>query len=126
MSPLQVRTITRAPVTSGAAARLELLEYFLVHSEDIVRCAQAGLEWLARCAGIRQAACLAVDTESNMLVGIAGVGLRIDDVELFTSPLSDVKDPLVAVLSAAQPAVFKASRSNGHAGRSVQIGRAHI
>ena len=118
MSPLQARTIARAPVPAGAAARLELLEFFLVHTDNIVRCAQAGLDWLGRHAGIRQAACLAVDIESNMLVGIAGVGIPIEDVELFSWPLSDGRDPLVAALSASGPVAFKSSRGNGHASRS--------
>ncbi|MGH9346815.1 MAG: PAS domain-containing sensor histidine kinase [Vicinamibacterales bacterium] len=104
-------------MASGSIARLELLEYFLVHSEDVVRCAQASLDWLSRHAGIRHAVCLAVDAESNTLFGIAGVGVSSDDVERLAWPLSNVTDPLVAVLSAAQPAVFKASRVNGHAAR---------
>jgi PAS domain S-box-containing protein len=115
MSPLPARSIARAPLTPGAVARLELLEYFLVHSDDVVRCAQASLEWLSRYTGIRQAACLAVDSEANQLVGIAGVGLSSGDVRLFASPLSDVRDPLVASLSASQPVTFKATRANGHA-----------
>ena len=117
MSPLQARTIARASVPAGAAARLELLEFFLVHTDNIVRCAQAGLDWLGRHAGIRQAACLAVETESNMLVGIAGVGIPSEDVELFSWPLSDMRDPLVAALSASAPVAFKSSRGNGHASR---------
>jgi PAS domain S-box-containing protein len=119
MSPLQARTIARPSVTSGAAARLELLEYFLVHAEDLGRCAQASLEWLARHAGIRQAACLAVDHEANTLVGIAGLGGSMDGIELFSWPLSDIRDPLVAALSSAVPVVFKPGRGNGHATRAL-------
>jgi PAS domain S-box-containing protein len=121
MSPLPARSIARAPVPSGAAARLELLEYFLVHSDDVARCAQASLEWLARHAGIRQAACLAVDGESNTLVGIAGVGVPVDEVELFSWPLSDLRDPLITALSAPHPSVFKLARANGHAARTVPV-----
>jgi PAS domain S-box-containing protein len=120
MSPLQVRTIARAPVSSaGHAARLELLEYYLVHHEDAARCAQASLEWLARHKGVKQSACLAVDDEANMLVGVAGHGVSPDDVELFSWPLSDVRDPLVGVLSSSGPVVFKPSRGNGYPGRGV-------
>ncbi len=113
MSPLQARTIARAPVPSGAAARLDLLEYFLVHSDNIVRCAQAGLDWLARHAGIRQAACLIAETDSNLLVGIAGVGVSSDDVELFSWPMTDSRDSLIAALSSERPVAFKGSRANG-------------
>ena len=121
MSPLQARTIARAPLASGAAARLELLEFFLVHADDIVRCAQASVDWLARYAGVRQSACLAVDAESNMLVGIAGAGVAADDIELFSWPLSDVRDPLVGALTAVQPVTFKPARPNGHASRGLPL-----
>ena len=49
MSSLQARTFTRTAGTAVSyAARLELLEHYLAHHEDIVRCAQVSLEWLAR------------------------------------------------------------------------------
>ena len=53
MSSLQARTFTRAAGTRAAgtavnhAARLELLEQYLAHHEDIVRCAQASVDWLS-------------------------------------------------------------------------------
>src|SRR4051812_15885091 len=100
MSSLQARTLTTRPAGSAVdhAARLELLEYYLAHHEDIVRCAQATLEWLARYAGIRQSACLAVDAESNMLVGIASHGVVGEDIELFSWPLTDSREPLISAL----------------------------
>src|SRR5207248_409168 len=57
---------------------------------------------------------LAVEGESNMLVAIAGAGVVRDDVELFSWPLSDARDPLVAALSALQPILFRQARANGH------------
>jgi PAS domain S-box-containing protein len=118
MSSLQARTVTRAPISIvNSAARLELLEYYLVHHEDLARCAHATLEWLARHASVRRSVCLVVDTEANMLVGIAGFGVASEDVGLFSWPLSDAHDPLVEALSSPQPRVFRASRSNGHAQR---------
>jgi PAS domain S-box-containing protein len=119
MSPLQTRTIARVPIASGTAARLELLEFFLEHSEDIARCAQVSLEWLARHAGVRQSACLVVDNETNTLVGLAGAGVSADDVELFSWPLSDMRDPLVDALQAEGPVAFKATRANGDPARAV-------
>ena len=75
MSSLQARTFTRTSGTAvNYAARLELLEQYLAHHEDIVRCAQASLDWLALNAGVKQSACLTVDADSNMLVGIAARG----------------------------------------------------
>src|SRR5215213_11200159 len=101
MSSVQVRTAaSRAPVmTVNSSARLELLEYFLVHHEDLARCAQASLDWLARHCGVRRSVCLAVDGEASMLVGLAGYGVRSDDVELFSWPITEGDDVLVAALS---------------------------
>ncbi|HEY6361352.1 MAG TPA: ATP-binding protein [Vicinamibacterales bacterium] len=118
MGSLQARTISRAPIAIvDHAARLELLEYYLVHHEDLARCADATLEWLARHAGVRRSVCLAVDSESNLLVGVAGYGVASKDVGLFSWPLSDAQDALVAALSAPAPMAFKASRANGDLSR---------
>jgi len=119
MSSLQARTFTRTAGTAvNYAARLELLEHYLSHHEDIVRCAQLSLEWLARHAGVKQSACLAVDAESNMLVGIAAHGTVGDDIELFSWPLSDAYDPMVAALHSPVPVPFKSYRPNGYASAS--------
>src|SRR5918996_2765431 len=118
MSSLQARSVSRPPIAIvNHAARLELLEYYLIHHEDLARCAHATLEWLARHAGVRRSVCLAVDSESNMLVGIAGYGVRNEDVGPFSWPMTDSEDTLVAALSAAEPLVFRPSRANGHPGR---------
>jgi PAS domain S-box-containing protein len=119
MSSLQARTFTR-PIGAGVnhAARLELLENYLAHHEDILRCAHMSLEWLARYAGVKQSACLAVDAESSMLVGIAAHGVAGDDIELFSWPLSDTYDPLIGALQAARPVAFRSYRPNGHAART--------
>jgi PAS domain S-box-containing protein len=118
MSSLQARSASRAPISIvNHAARLELLEYYLIHHEDLARCAHATLEWLARHASVRRSVCMVVDSESNMLVGIAGHGVRNEDVGLFSWPMTDSDDTLVAALSAAEPLVFRPSRANGHPGR---------
>src|SRR5436305_6032992 len=124
MSSLQARTFTRAGGTRAAgtavnhAARLQLLEQYLAHHEDIVRCAQASLDWLARHAGVKQSACLAVDGESNMLVGIAAHGTVGEDIELFSWPLSDSYDPLIEALHSPGAVHFKSHRLNGDAAQS--------
>ena len=117
MSSLQARTLTTRPAGSAVdnAARLELLEYYLSHQEDLISCARATLEWLARHAGIRQSACLAVDAESNMLVGIASQGVVGEDIELYSWRLSDTHEPLIAALHSTTPVQFKLGRMNGHA-----------
>jgi len=123
MSSLQARTFTR-PIGTGVnhAARLELLENYLAHHEDILRCAHISLEWLARYAGVKQSACLAVDAESNMLVGIAAHGVAGDDIELFSWPLRDTYDPLIGALQASGPVPFRSYRPNGHVG-AIPLGR---
>jgi hypothetical protein len=112
MSSLQARTFARAAGTAANyPARLELLEYYLAHHEDVVRCAQASLDWLARHAGVKQSACLAVDGESSMLVGVAAHGTLGEDIELFSWPLSDTHDPLIAALRSAGPLSFKQAKA---------------
>ena len=121
MSPLSVPSLSRAPVaTMNHRARLELLEYFLEHHEDLVRCVDAGLEWLARHHAIRRSACLVVDANSNLLVGAGAYGVPHENVERFRSPLADLQHPLVAALAASGPTVFRSTRGNGHVVRTIQ------
>jgi PAS domain S-box-containing protein len=119
MRALQPRTIARAPAAAGAAAKLELLEYFLVHSDELTRCAQAGLDWLARYVNVRQAVCLAVDVDANTLFGLASVGVAADAVELFSASMLDPANPLVDVLQSPGPVAFKSTRGNGYPQRRV-------
>src|SRR3954466_7075586 len=107
MSSLQARTLTTRTAGNAVnhAARLEMLEYYLSHHEDIVSCTRTTLEWLpppagkpqpgclARQAGTRRWACLAVAAESNMLVGIGSNGVVGEDIELFSWPLTDSHEP---------------------------------
>jgi PAS domain S-box-containing protein len=122
MSSVQVRTASsRAPVTTvKAPARLELLEYFLVHHEDLARCAHAALDWLARHCGIRRSVCLTVDAESSLLLGLAGYGVRTEDVELFSWPLNEGRDDAIAsALSRPHASPFRGGRANGHGARGL-------
>ena len=119
MSSLQVRTAARAPAPPGnEAARLDLLEYYLAHHEDLARCVQASLDWLARQAGVKRSVCVAVDGDASMLVGIAGRGVQPEEVELFAWPLNDAGDPFVRALYSAHPTPFRTQRANGHAART--------
>ncbi|MBI3050713.1 MAG: PAS domain-containing protein [Acidobacteria bacterium] len=116
------RSLSRAKVSPSAeAARLELLEYYLLHHEDLARCAHASLEWLARHAGVKRSMCLVVDGDGGVLMGMAGYGVPSEEVELFAWPLSDARDPIVAALSASSPVLFRAGRGNGHAGRPTPV-----
>ena len=116
MTPLRpARTLLRpvmSPVHDGA--RLELLEYFLAHHEDLARYAHASLEWLARYAGVKRSAILIVDRDAGLLVQSAGYGIPTDELERAVWPL-DIGDPLVAVLSATGPTVVRPGRFDGDA-----------
>src|SRR5687767_12639248 len=96
MTSLQARTLSRAAVAASDASRLERL---------------------GRYAGVKLSVCLAVDNDAGLLTGIAGFGVPGDDVDLFSWPLTDTRDPLVATLSAANPVVFRPGKVNGHVGR---------
>jgi PAS domain S-box-containing protein len=118
-----MRTASRAaaPLVSHAA-RLELLEYYLAHHEDLVRCAQASVDWLARHTGVRRALCLAVDSEASQLVGLAGAGIAVEEVEQFSLSLSESQEPLIRALFSAEPTVVRQSRVNGHSTRTTPFG----
>ena len=125
MSSLQARTFTRAAGTRAAgtavnhAARLELLEQYLAHHEDIVRCAQASVDWLARHAGVKQSACLAVDAESNMLVGIAAHGIhRRRRRAVFVAAVRYLRSADRGAAIAAPRSSFKAHKPNGSAAQA--------
>ncbi len=123
MSSVQVRSVSRTstPVASQMA-RLELLEFYLTHHDDIVRCAQASVEWLSRYAGIRRAMCLAVDADAGVLVALAGVGVSSDQLHLFSLSLGDHLDPLVRALGDTGPVLVRPGRVNGHGLHSTPLG----
>jgi PAS domain S-box-containing protein len=114
MTQLSVRSVSRTPAaTASASSRLQLLEYYLAHQDDLAGCAQASLDWLARHAGVKRSICLAVDTESSLLLGFAGVGVRSEDVELFAWPVTHSHDPLTAALAHPIPTSLRFTRANG-------------
>jgi PAS domain S-box-containing protein len=118
MTTLQARSVPRPTLSPPRdASRLELLEYYLLHNEDIAGCAEASVEWLGRYGGVKRSVCLLVDPEAGVLMGIAGHGVPSGDVDLFAWPLSDARDPLVAALASADPIVFKPSRVAGQVGQ---------
>lgn len=123
MSSFQVRNVSRtvAPIASPAA-RLELLEFYLAHHEDLLQCSQASLDWLARYAGVRRALCLAVDADAGQLIALAGVGIPSAQVNSFSVSLADALDPLVRALGDTRPIVVRTGGVNGHGTRSLPLG----
>ena len=115
VNTVTVRTMPRSTASDAITpARLRLLEYYLVHHDDLGGCVQASLEWLARHAGVRRSVCLAIVPETGTLVGVGGYGVPNDDVELFSWPVSDTHDPLTTALLSDEPTIFRSVRSNGH------------
>ena len=111
MTPLRPARPFARPVVPSAqdTARLELLEHFLAHQEDLAACAQSSLEWLARHAGVKRSICLIVDREGGLLVPTAACGISRDDIEPLVLPL-DTRDPLAGALSAGGPMVVRPGR----------------
>jgi PAS domain S-box-containing protein len=121
MATLQARSLSRAKASpSPEAARLELLESYIIH-DDVARCALLSLEWLARHAGVRRSMCLLLDRDQGQLVGVAGRGVRTEEVELFAWPTSDARDPLVAAMSATGPTILRSGRADGSVPRPVPV-----
>src|SRR5687767_14896785 len=60
-----------------------------------------------------------------MLVGVAGIGVTVSDVEEYSSPLSHTHDPLIRALTAPAPMTLRTSRENGH-GRFPGFGGAAV
>jgi len=120
MTTLQpARSLSRAKVSSShEPSRAELLEYYLIHHEDLARCTYASLEWLARYAGTKRSMCLVADHDAGVLMGVAGHGVPSEAVDLFTWPLSDERDPLVAALAAPAPVVIQPGRVDGQVGKA--------
>src|SRR5688572_33349442 len=60
-----------------------------------------------------------------MLVGVAGIGVTVSDVEEYSSPLSHTHDPLIRALTAPAPMTLRTGRENGH-GRFPGFGGAAV
>jgi PAS domain S-box-containing protein len=102
--------------TGNGPARLDLLEFYLTHQDDLLACAQASVDWLAKYAGIRRSVCLVVDDESRVLIGAAGHGVPRSEVSLFRSSLSIPDDPLASAVRDSAPSVVRVPRGNGQHG----------
>ena len=66
------------PIT--AETRLALTEFFL-GCEDVVACAQYGLEWLEQHAGIGRALCAVSVSGDPHLSGVAGIGIDTPSID---------------------------------------------
>jgi PAS domain S-box-containing protein len=96
------------PIT--ADAKLALTE-FLLASEDVVACAQHGLDWLGTHAGIARALCAASVGSDPHLWGVAGVGISSARTGAFEIDPVKGRDRLSKVARAGRPAWFGPGRS---------------
>ena len=79
-----------------AEAKLELTE-FLTGSVDASACAQRGIEWLGRHAGVGRALLATAAGDPGRLWGIAALGISPARTGELVLDLEDRRDPLVAV-----------------------------
>jgi signal transduction histidine kinase len=96
------------PIT--ADAKLALTE-FLLGSEDVVACAQYGLDWLRTHAGVARALCAASVGSDPHLWGIAGIGISPARTGAFEIDAVKGRDRLSKVARAGRPASFGPGRS---------------
>ena len=96
------------PIT--ADAKLALTE-FLLGSEDVVACAQHGLDWLGTHAGITRALCAASVGSDPHLWGVAGIGISSARTGAFEIDPVKGRDRLSKVARAGRPAWFGPGRS---------------
>src|SRR6185436_5536902 len=68
---------------------------------------------------VRRSVCLVVDADASMLVGLAGYGVRSEDVELFSTQITDDAAGLVAALTSPQALQFRGTRPNGTPARTL-------
>jgi len=96
------------PIT--ADARLALTE-FLLGCEDIVACAQYGLDWLEEHAGINRALCAVSVSGDPHLWGVAGIGISAARTGAFEIDSLRGRDQLSKVVRTGQAAWFGPGRS---------------
>ncbi|HEX2642333.1 MAG TPA: ATP-binding protein [Thermoanaerobaculia bacterium] len=91
--------------STGPQAKLDLVDA-LLEEQDARHCATLTLRWLAQHAGVDRALCAVVDTESNRLLGSAGLGVPLVEVDSFVLDLADINHPLAVALAGTEPASF--------------------
>ena len=93
-----------------ADAKLALTE-FLLGSEDVVACAQHGLDWLGAHAGVSRALCAASLGGDPQLWGVAGIGISPARTGAFQIDLAKGRDRLSRVARAGRPVWFGPGRA---------------
>jgi signal transduction histidine kinase len=94
-----------APREAEAATRLALAEQ-LLESDQIGECAQAAVDWLGEHGGARWAMCALLDAGGRNLLGLAGFGVQVGQLERFSISLDEDSHPLVFALGSKEPVSF--------------------
>jgi hypothetical protein len=96
------------PIT--ADTKLTLTEY-LLGCEDVVACAQYGLDWLEEHAGISRALCAVTVSGDPHLWGVAGVGISAARTGAFEIDPLRGRDQLAKVVRNGRSTWFGSARS---------------
>jgi PAS domain S-box-containing protein len=94
----------------NADAKLALTE-FLLGSEDVVACAQYGLDWLGTHAGVSRALCAASVGGDPQLWGVAGIGISPALTGAFQIDLAKGRNRLSRVARIGRPVWFGPGRA---------------
>ncbi|HEY0557979.1 MAG TPA: ATP-binding protein, partial [Thermoanaerobaculia bacterium] len=78
----------------------------LLAEEEARACAVTALRWLVRHAGVERAVCAVADSESEHLIGLAGIGVSAAAVDAFSLDLADRTHPLAVALAGGEPVAF--------------------
>ena len=89
----------------GSKAKLALVDALLAE-EEARTCAMTALRWLVRHAGVERAVCAVADSESEHLIGLAGIGVSAAAVDAFSLDLADRTHPLAVALAGGEPVAF--------------------
>jgi PAS domain S-box-containing protein len=102
--------------STGPKAKLDLVDA-LLEEQEARHCAALTLRWLSQHAGVERGLCAVVDGESNRLLGSAGLGVPLAEVDSFRLDLVDGTHPLVVALAGTEPVSFDASDTAGATAR---------
>ncbi len=103
---------------ADAATKLTLVERLLV-AQDITECIDPALAWLVSHAGAERAICALADTESGLLMGVAGHRTSTPDIETISVGLDDASHPLMRAMRAPEPTMWSGASDTDLSGREL-------
>ena len=104
---------------ADAATKLALVERLLV-AQDVTECIDPALAWLVSHAGAERAICALADTESGLLMGVAGSPSPVRPTSRrFPWRLDDASHPLMRAMRAPEPTMWSGASDNDLSGREL-------